>query len=205
MEVLVVTGGIGSGKSEVCRILSDAFSCGVYNADAKVKSLYDTHPTLLADIENRSGRILRDEEGRFLPKKLAEVIFSDRRQLELVESLVFPLLESDFEAWKHEYMDDRFVVFESATILEKPQLKGLGDKVVLVDAPFEVRLERACRRDKASEVSIRARMMNQKLMNAISAGEVVPEVDAVIDNSGKEDELKTNVMNMVRNLFEDIL
>lgn len=205
MQILVITGGIGSGKSEVCRILKETYACGVYNADEKVKSLYDTHQTLLSDIENALGAILKDDEGRFLPSLLAERIFSDRMQLELVESMVFPVLVKDFYEWMQDYKDDSFVVFESATILEKPQLKGFGDKVILVDAPFETRMERACRRDGSSQESIRARMMNQKLMNSISSGETIPAVDAVIDNSGTEDELKTKVLLTIKNLIDNII
>ena len=63
MQVLIVTGGIGSGKSEVCRIIQDAFDCGVYNADARVKMLYDNHPSLLDDIEAELGTALRDSDG----------------------------------------------------------------------------------------------------------------------------------------------
>ena len=50
MMVLVVTGGIGSGKSEVCRIMRDMGYRCQYNADARAKALYEEHPTLLADI-----------------------------------------------------------------------------------------------------------------------------------------------------------
>ena len=141
MEILVVTGGIGSGKSEVCRILSDVFSCGVYNADSRVKLLYDVHPTLLSDIEKLTGESLRDDEGRFVPSRLSARIFTDRSLLKQVEGMVFPALMEDFEAWSKAYSEDTFVVFESATILEKQELKGFGDKVILVDAQMQTRLK----------------------------------------------------------------
>ena len=103
MDILVVTGGIGSGKSEVCRILQKEFGCGLYNADQSVKRLYDTHPTLLEDIEEVTGVILRDDNGRFVPSRLSEKIFSDKELLLKVEDLVFPALNEDFTAapnWK---------------------------------------------------------------------------------------------------------
>ena len=202
MEILVVTGGIGSGKSEVCRILSEVFSCGVYSADSRVKLLYDVHPTLLSDLEKLTGESMRDDEGRFVPSRLSARIFTDRSLLKQVEALVFPALMEDFQAWSKSYSEDPFVVFESATILEKPELKGFGDKVILVDAKMQTRLERACRRDSASAESISSRMQNQKLMNSISAGETEPEVDAVISNSGTLEELKDTTVRVVRNLFD---
>ena len=204
MEVLVVTGGIGSGKSEVCRILSEEFSCGVYNADSRVKLLYDIHPTLLSDIEDLAGESLCDDSGRFVPARLSARIFSDRGFLKQVEGKVFPALMEDFEIWSKAYSQDPFVVFESATILEKPELKGFGDKVILVDAQVQTRLERACRRDCASVESISSRMQNQKLMNSISAGETKAETDAVIYNYGTLDELKDNTIRVVKDLFDNL-
>ena len=53
MKVLVVTGGIGSGKSAVCRILHEAGVTAQYNADERVKALYSAHPTLLNDIHRK--------------------------------------------------------------------------------------------------------------------------------------------------------
>lgn len=204
MEILVVTGGIGSGKSEVCRILSDVFSCRVYNADSRVKLLYDVHPTLLSDIEKLTGESLRDDEGRFVPSRLSARIFTDRSLLKQVEGMVFPALMEDFEAWSKAYSEDTFVVFESATILEKQELKGFGDKVILVDAQMQTRLERACRRDSASEESVSSRMQNQKLMNSISAGETEPEVDAVINNVGTLEDLKDSTIRVVKDLFDNL-
>ncbi len=204
MEVLVVTGGIGSGKSEVCRILQERYGCGVYNADERVKMLYDVHPSLLKDIESMIGESLRDDDGRFVPALLSERIFSDRNLLKKVEDFVFPALLEDFGFWTRHYADDRFVVFESATILEKPQFKGFGDKIVLVDSLVETRLERACRRDSASRESICARMQNQRMMNSISNGEIEAETDAVIYNSGTLSDLKTEVIRVINELFENL-
>ena len=204
MEILVITGGIGSGKSEVCRILQECYSCGVYNADERVKFLYDIHPTLLNDIETLTGDSLRDGDGRFVPSRLSARIFSDRRLLKEVEKLVFPALMDDFRSWAEGYADDRFVVFESATILEKPELQGFGDKVVLVDAMVETRLERACLRDSAPRESIYARMLNQKMMNSISDGEMKPEVDAVIHNLGTLSDLRYSTIRVIKELYGNL-
>lgn len=204
MEILVITGGIGSGKSEVCRILQECYSCGVYNADERVKFLYDIHPTLLNDIETLTGDSLRDGEGRFVPSRLSARIFSDRRLLKEVEKLVFPALMDDFRSWAEGYADDRFVVFESATILEKPELKGFGDKVVLVDSLVETRLERACLRDSAPRESIYARMLNQKMMNSISDGEMKAEVDAVIHNLGTLSDLRYSTIRVIKELYGNL-
>ena len=196
MKILVITGGIGSGKSEVCRILAQKGLTVQYNADAKVKELYDTVPGLLESIEDRLGCSLRDEAGKFVPRCLAQRIFLDRQALETVESL------EDFLAFAGN-SGSPFVVFESATILEKPQFDGFGDKVILVDAPVSMRMERACRRDGADREAVKARMANQKKMNALSEGATDPRIDAVIVNDGSIAILEQKIEIIMSDLFGD--
>lgn len=202
MKILVITGGIGSGKSEVCRILAQKGLTVQYNADAKVKELYDTVPGLLKSIEDRLGCSLRDEAGKFVPRCLAQRIFVDRQALETVESLIFPALMEDFLAFAGN-SGSPFVVFESATILEKPQFDGFGDKVILVDAPVSMRMERAYRRDGADREAVKARMANQKKMNALSEGATDPRIDAVIVNDGSIAILEQKIEIIMSDLFGD--
>ena len=203
MKVLVITGGIGSGKSAVCRILHEAGVTAQYNADERVKALYSVHPTLLKDIEVCLGCVLRNEHGTFVPAKLAARIFPDPEALQKVESLVFPALIEDFRAYAEAHKEDDIIVFESATILEKPQFEALGDMVILVDAPYEVRLGRACTRDGADRETVEARMANQKLMNSLSEGAHDPRIDAVIMNDSDIDDLRIRTYETMTVLFGD--
>ena len=203
MKVLIITGGIGSGKSAVCRILQEAGVTAQYNADERVKALYSAHPKLLSDIEVSLGCVLRNEVGDFVPSFLAARIFSDPQALLKVEALVFPALMEDFRAFAEAHKEDDIIVFESATILEKPQFEGFGDMVVLVDAPYEVRLGRACARDGADRAAVEARMANQKLMNSFSDGGHDPRVDAVIVNDSDIEELKKRTYETMTVLFGD--
>lgn len=202
MTVLVVTGGIGSGKSTVCRILAEKGLTFQYNADARVKMLYSHCPGLLDSIEQALEVSLRDENGSFLPSLLAARIFSEKEALDKVESLVFPYLKVDFESFLSD-SDADVVVFESATVLEKPQFEGFGDKIVLVDAPFELRLERACRRDSADKEAVLSRMRRQSLMNALSQGASDPRIDAVIVNDCSPEILEQRVNQTMSGLFGD--
>lgn len=202
MEVLAVTGGIGSGKSAVCRLLHDRWNFPVYEADSRVKSLYADHPSLLSDIEKTLRCSLRDENGNFVPALLAERIFDGSDALEKVEELVFPALKEDFRRFAGE-SGGEIVVFESATILEKPQFDGFADKVIIVDAPFDIRLGRACRRDGAGQDAVLARMNRQKLMNDLSGRCDDPRVDAVVVNDGTEEELEQKVAAVIAALFTD--
>ncbi len=203
MKIIVITGGIGSGKSEVCRILHEYGYNAQYNADSRVKALYTSHPTLLKDIEEAAGCSLRDNDGNFVPRRLSELIFSDRGMLETVESLVFPALMEDFSSFAEEQTDEKIIIFESATILEKPWFDGFGDKIILVDALYSIRLERACRRDGAQREAVAARMANQKLMNSLSEGGEDPRIDAVIMNDSDINELRKRTCEVISQLIDN--
>ena len=96
-----------------------------------------------------------------------------------------------------EAVEDQIVVFESATFLEKKQFDGFADIVLLVDAPFELRLERACRRDGASKEAIMARMKSQKLMNELSEGHEDPRISYKVLNDGTTQELEQKVLRVL--------
>lgn len=201
MMILTVTGGIGSGKSEVCRIIHSLYGYPVYEADVKVKELYSTCPGLLDKIARALGCTLTDDDGKFVPERMAERIFGDGEALETVEALVFPALIEDFNLWKNAFADEEAVVFESATILEKEFFSTFSDRVIVVDAPFDVRLERACRRTGAPTKSILSRMQAQRLMNSISEGYVDPRVDAVIKNDKDLASLESAVRSAIDGLL----
>ncbi len=202
MKVIVITGGIGSGKSEVCSILRDMGMTAQYNADKKVKSLYDEYPGLLDSIEEAVGESLRDDKGRFQPQKLSNIIFRNRASLKAVENLVFPALIEDFRSFTENHSAEQAVIFESATILEKPVFDDLGDVTILVDAPYMTRLHRACMRDNATIESVEARMACQPLMNRLSEGYADPRIDAVIINDSGLEELKERTKEVISHLFE---
>ncbi len=203
MRTVVITGGIGSGKSEVCRILREMGMDVQYNADSRVKQLYAEHTTLLKQIEDSLGLSLRDSEGKFQPSKLSRVIFEDKAALETVESLVFPALADDFNAFAAAHPDEKIIIFESATILEKPYFDGFADRTILVDAPYSMRLERACARDGATRETVEARMANQPLMNSFSDGHADPRIDAVIMNDSGLKELKERTSEVMSHLFDN--
>ena len=196
--ILILSGGIGSGKSVAAGMLSEMYGFPVYCADRRVKELYDEHPVLLSDIEKMLGCVLRDEDGRFVPSSLAREIFADNGVLEKVEALVFPVLKKDFEKWMGEH-PSRVHVLESATILEKDFFKGFGDLALVVTAPSEVRLERAIARDSASQMQVRARMEKQKMMNDPALLEsrcTLPYM--VCENAGTLDDLRSNLAEIMK-------
>lgn len=196
MVVLVVTGGIGSGKSLVCRILQEKYGIPVYEADSRAKCLYTECPAMLERIEMVLGRKFRSETGTFAAPLLAEVIFNDADALKQVEEILFPVMKKDFTAWA-ERQDTEVVAFESATVLEKPQFCGFGDIVLLVDAPLQTRIARSMARDGVSKERVIARINAQPLMNSLSEGGVDERISHVIVNNVTEDILSIKIEDFI--------
>ena len=111
---ILLTGGIGSGKSSVRRIL-ERMGVPCYDADSAVKGFYGVplksgsehlasgtreKPFLLPEIEAALGLSFRKIDGSFDSRKLADAIFSDSGRLKTVESIVFPSLAIDFARWR---------------------------------------------------------------------------------------------------------
>lgn len=190
MKTLVVTGGIGSGKSAVCRFFSSK-GIPVYDSDSRARSIYDRNPSIVARISEAFGEPLCGPDGRIDRRRLAEIVFSDNSRLEMLESIVHPAVLEDFIGWRDSFDQDEvpFVVMESAIILEKPLFRDIADFLLIVDAPLPLRAGRAAGRDGVPESEIRKRMDRQQLLNDISEGRAHVAADFIIRNDGSEEEL----------------
>jgi len=180
MITVIVTGGIGSGKSAVCALLRER-GIPVYDSDRETKALYDREPGLLPRLEALLGVPLRGADGRLDRAALAACIFGDAAAREKLEGVVYPLVRAHFEAWRAAQHGARFVVLESAVILSKPVFDGLAQAVVLVSAPASRRIARVMKRDGLTEAQVRARMAAQDPDPALA--------QVVLDNSGSPEAL----------------
>ena len=185
MKTLAVTGGIGSGKSVVCRYL-ESKGIPVYDSDSRTRRLYDFYPELLKRVEEEFGCEFRAENGFLDRKKLAAVVFGDKSALALLESIVHPYAYNDFVDWRRTRPSGtELVVIESAIILQKPLFRPLADKIIMVEAPFEDRIRRVCMRDGVDREAVIKRMEAQNYD--------MQSVDAVILNDCDEQTLKARV------------
>ena len=195
MKTLVVTGGIGSGKSTVCGLLASR-GIPVYDSDARTKDLYDSDPSLIPALEAAFGLALRREDGSLDRKALAARVFGNERNLSLLEGIVHPKVYADFVSWR-DSQDERvpFVVFESAIFQQKPLFHPLADRVLLVEAPEELRAERVSARDGLSREEIRQR-------SRLQAFEVA-SADAVLVNDGSLDLLAARVDEVLQTIWNN--
>ena len=152
-----ITGGIGSGKSTVCRLFA-ARGVAVYDSDTEAKRLMAT--TLRPAIEARFGAgAFRD--GVLDRAYLADIVFRDAQALADLDALVHPAVLRDFEAWAAAQPGD-YVILESAILFEAG-LEHAVDRTVAVLAPVELRVRRTCRRDRCDEEAVRRRIAAQAL------------------------------------------
>lgn len=152
-----ITGGIGSGKSTVCRLFAER-GVAVYDTDAAAKRLMAEDEALKRGIVARFGaESYRD--GVLNRPYLAECVFGDDKEREALNGLVHPAVIADFERWAEEQQGE-YVVLESAILFEAGLDKHL-DRVVAVLAPEALRVERAMKRDGATRAQILSRMAAQ--------------------------------------------
>ena len=187
MKTVILTGLIGSGKSAVAALLRRR-GVPVYDSDSRTKGIYSRRPALVRRMEEALGTSLTSADGKLDRARLAAAIFSTDAARETVESLVYPAVLQDFIRWRERQAGAPFVVLESAVILSKPVFDGLGDVVVLVTAPEEVRLRRVMDRDGAGEDAVRRRMAAQAIPMA--------RVQLVLENDGTPEALSATVERM---------
>lgn len=152
-----ITGGIGSGKSTVCRMLAER-GVALYDADSRAKELMSTSESLRRALIENFGEETFTAAG-LNRAYLAERVFHNAEQLRLLNSLVHPAVIADFEAWADE-QEGKYVVFESAILFEAC-LESRVDVVVAVMAPESLRVERVMARDGHSKEQVLARIKNQ--------------------------------------------
>lgn len=156
---LGITGGIGSGKSYICRILQERFGLPVYDCDRQARLLTLTQPEIQAQLETLIGGVCH-EDGTIDKAVLARYLFASEENARRVNAIIHPAVRADLRNW-YARQTVPVVAMESA-ILYESGFETEVDKVLFVDAPFELRLQRAMERDKASREDILQRMNRQQ-------------------------------------------
>ena len=157
MYKIGVTGGIGSGKSTVCELLRDR-GVAVYDSDSRAKQLMAESEALREQLIAAFGAECYNAEG-LNRAFLASKVFGNEEALQQLNSIVHPAVRADFQIWA-EQQQSPYVVLEGAILFEAG-FEDTVDAVVMVYAPESLRIERAMKRDNATEQQIRARIAAQ--------------------------------------------
>jgi dephospho-CoA kinase len=154
---LGITGGIGSGKTSVCRVFN-VLGIPVFSADPVAKDIMDNDPVIISKINAIVGKDMY-KDGGLDRMELAKLIFNDSNLLEKVNSLVHPVVFDHFRSWELK-QDAAYVIMEAAILFESGA-SNLVDKVASVITPVEERVERVINRNKLSREQVQERMRNQ--------------------------------------------
>ena len=152
-----ITGGLGSGKSIVSSLLTIA-GIPVYVADKEGAILSNISPV----IQKKLKELLGDDiyiDGRLNREWLASLIFTNEILLKKVNGIIHPVVREDFKGWVLN-QESEYCAIESAILYESGFDRDV-DVVLMVDAPVELRLSRAMKRDGATEAEIMRRMNRQ--------------------------------------------
>jgi dephospho-CoA kinase len=174
---LGITGGIGSGKTSVCRVFK-VLGIPVFSADFEAKNIMDNDESVKLRINSIAGKELY-MSGTLDRAELASMIFNNKQLLEKVNLLIHPIVFENFVRWASE-QNAPYVIMEAAILFENGAC-DIVDKIATVVAPAEQRIERIMRRNNLSREQILMRMKNQ-----MDDDEKVKRSDYVILNSEKD-------------------
>jgi dephospho-CoA kinase len=177
MKRIGLTGGIGSGKSTVARMLAERGAV-VVDADQISRELVEPGGAALAELVTEFGpRILR-ADGSLSRAELATMAFSDPRATERLNAIMHPLIGAEAQRRINDEPQAAVVVYDMPLLVETGQ-EDLVDLVVVVDVPEEMQLDRAVRLRGLDEADVHRRMSVQA-----SRADRLARADVVIDNSG---------------------
>ncbi|RMF24535.1 MAG: dephospho-CoA kinase [Bacteroidetes bacterium] len=190
-----ITGGIGSGKTTVCRIF-ELLGVPVYYADERAKWLMTHDPELRHRIRERFGTEAYLPDGTLNRAFLAKQVFHDPEKLRGLNALVHPAVHADAARWHLEQSRKgaSYTLREAALLFESGSYRHL-DRMIVVTAPEELRIRRVMQRDGVSREAVRARMRHQW-----PEAEKAARADFLIQNDG-EHLLLPQVLRVHRDLL----
>lgn len=152
-----ITGGIGSGKSVVCKLFQ-LHGVPLFDADTAAKMLMDTDQKIIAALKDTFGASVY-KKGRVDRPFLANIVFNNAEKLTQLNAIVHPAVIEYGKVW-HASQTCAYTIKEAALFFESGSYTEM-DIMIGVNAPESLRLKRSMQRDKVDEATIRARMSKQ--------------------------------------------
>jgi dephospho-CoA kinase len=191
MVVIGLVGAIGAGKTEVMRLL-ESLGARTVAADELSREVLAPGQPAISLVREAFGEEFFDAAGTLQRRKLGDLVFGDEAARQRLDGIVHPLmtaaLRRRLEQWREAQVP--VAVVESA-VLEEMGARPLVDRVVLVTAPFPVRLRRLMARDGMGETEARRRLEAHRRL-----GLETPAADVMIENAGDCEKLRTRVEHL---------
>jgi len=152
-----ITGGIGSGKSTVCKVF-ELLGIPVYYADTEAKLMYTNNSNLKSQIIEQFGDKMYPN-GIFDRKVLAQIVFNHPDKLLQLNQIIHPLVAKHYEEWVS-VQEAPYTLKEAALLIESNSYLAL-DFVLMVSSPDDLRIQRVMQRDQVSRMEVEKRMASQ--------------------------------------------
>jgi len=140
-----ITGGIGSGKTTVCRVFA-CLGIPVYYADDRARWLSENHPVIRREIIALLGEPAYSPDGKYNRTFVASRVFGNDTLLNELNRIIHPRVRKDAESWVAAQKDSRYILREAA-IMGKAGVQNQLDFVIVVQAPEALRIRRTLKRD----------------------------------------------------------
>lgn len=175
--IVGLTGGIGSGKTTVARLL-ETMGCVLYNSDDRAKELY-FDPGVKADVIALLGAEAYSEKGELNKSHISGKVFSDKALLQQLNGIIHPAVKKDFETFTQRF-SQRIIIKESAILFETGIYKDL-EATILVTAPLHEKIQRVMARNHVTKEEVEKRMQAQW-----TDEQKIPLADYVIGNADNQ-------------------
>ncbi|MDD5460097.1 MAG: dephospho-CoA kinase [Methylococcales bacterium] len=187
-----LTGGIGCGKTTVARIFSQ-LAIPVIDADEISHQLVAIGQPALAQIQQEFGADMLGKDGSLNRKKLGELIFSDLKQKQKLESILHPLVYQAIQAELKQLTAPYCII--CIPLLFETNMSHFVDRVLVVDCPVEIQIERVKNRDNLTIERIQSIIDTQ-----VSRSFRIEKADDLIENSNTDDKLAERIKKL-HNLY----
>lgn len=165
-RLIAITGGIGSGKSMVARILSN-MGHDVYDCDHRAKLLMTTSPVIRQQLTEHFGKYIYNHDGSINKTLLSSIIFNDPKALTAVNGIVHPVVKDDLINWHNTRPGCQN--FVETAILVEAGMHTMVDEVWNVSAPLETRIARVISRNATTRDKVLERISSQSAsMSAVT-------------------------------------
>lgn len=199
--IVGITGGIGSGKSTVSRALR-VMGYHVYDCDTEARRITDTSTDVRLALAERFGSDVVSSDGIVDRKALADIVFADASQLSWLNTLIHKLVYDDI---KHNFLTiNSEILFIESAILCRSGLDALTDRIWVVDAPTEIRIQRVMKRSGLTHEQVAARIdsQNDEVIMLKEWDFANPGCTEWIDNSGNISLIK-QIINLTNTLTQN--